>query len=269
MIIDVHMIRMLIGRAINPQPMLLLLGFVGFILLLAGKRLGLAKTLVGISVLGLYAISTGYVAQAIISPLEFKYPAYQQHRDNPNGHLAYIVVLGCSHSRSKHLPSSSYLFGCAQIRLHEALRLYQLNPGAKVIFTGKGGVKNATIADSMALFAKEVGIKAQDIMIEPRAANTSEEAAYVSPVVVDAPTALVTSAVHMPRAMMLFEQQGIDMIPAPTDYLIHMKLRKPHMLYFIPTTDNQQKVERAFHEYYGFLWAYLQDWFEDWSEDWL
>ena len=29
---------------------------------------------------------------------------------------------------------------------------------------------------------------------------------------------LVTSAVHMPRALALFEKQGFSVIPAPTDY---------------------------------------------------
>jgi uncharacterized SAM-binding protein YcdF (DUF218 family) len=251
----IYTLKLLIGKLIMPLNLLLLVCFCCLILLLRRKIEAVAKTFLALALITFYAISTTYVANAILAPLEFKYPPYQQ----TNNRLAYIVVLGCSHSKSGHLPSSSYLYGCSQVRLHEALRLYQLNPGAKVIFTGAGGDKGNTLADTMALFAREVGIRAADIIVEPRPSDTIEEVALVSPVIVDANSAIVTSAAHMPRAMLLFKRQGVDITPAPTDYLIRYQPRKLHLLHFIPAVYNLDKVDHAFHEYYGLVWLFVKD----------
>jgi uncharacterized SAM-binding protein YcdF (DUF218 family) len=254
---DVYTLKMLLGKAIMPFSIVLLLCFISLILLIREKKQTLAKWTLGLSLLSLYALSTSYVADAIMAPLEYRYPAYKQL---PNQPLSYIVVLGCGHTRSKILPSSTFLYPCSQVRLHEALRLYQLNPGAKIVFTGKSSnpsSPNETLAATMAEFALEVGIKAQDIIIESRPSDTIEEVALVSQLIADAPSAVVTSAAHIPRAMLLFERQGIDITPAPTDYYVHFRIKQPHLIYFMPLVLNLTKVDKAFHEYYGLLYLWL------------
>ena len=257
---DIYYFKMIIGRLINPFTLMLLLCAGSYILLLTGKKLRLAKAGIGLSLLMLYAMGTSYVGDWVIAPLEFKYVEYKQ-TGKPS--LAYIVVLGCAHSRSGYLPSSSYLHSCSQTRLQEALRLYQLNPGAKVIFTGKGGAPGFTLAETMALIGEQVGIKKQDMIIETRPSDTIEEIGYVSQMIVDAPSALVTSAAHMSRAMLLFEQQGIDITAAPTDYLTRSQPQSFYLLYLMPSMSNLEKIDRASHEYYGLLWIYVKSFFTD------
>jgi uncharacterized SAM-binding protein YcdF (DUF218 family) len=58
----------------------------------------------------------------------------------------------------------------------------------------------------------------------------------------------------MPRAMLVFEQKGLKPIPAPTEFGDWMRKENgPHQ--FFPRPAELHKVEAAFHEYLGLLWA--------------
>ena len=61
--------------------------------------------------------------------------------------------------------------------------------------------------------------------------------------------ALVTSASHMPRAMLLFQQQGVTPVAAPTYYIA----KWPADWRF--GSEGLLKSERAIYEYLGLAWA--------------
>jgi uncharacterized SAM-binding protein YcdF (DUF218 family) len=256
---DSHYWKYIIGHLLSPFTLLFMIILVSYLFLLFKKKTGGAKVMMGLSITIMYLLSTAYGSNWLLGPLEFKY----NHFSQPKMPLAYIVVLGCAHENETFLPASSILQRCSQVRLHEALRLYKTNPSSKVIFTGYGYSKSASLAENMAKFATLAGIKPADIIREGKTYNTEQEVAYVSPIVVDSPTALVTSAAHMPRAMYLFEQQGLTLIPAPTDYLVRMKTTKPHLRFFIPEVRNLNKVNAAAHEYYGMWWFHFKTFFTD------
>ena len=64
---------------------------------------------------------------------------------------------------------------------------------------------------------------------------------------------LVTSAVHMPRAMYLFRKAGLKPIPAPANHLIKEGTEK-NPWFWVPSSENIRKTEAAVHEYVGMLW---------------
>lgn len=240
-----------------PFSLLLMIILLSYGLLLLNKYTRLAKTMIGLALITLYALSTTYGANLVIKPLEFQYDHFKQ----PDSPLQYIVVLGCAHHLEKHLPPSSLLHRCSQVRLHEALLLYRNNPEAKVIFTGGGWTDQPmTLAQDLANTGANMGINKENHILEQRPFNTEEEALYVTPVIRNKSAALVTSAAHMPRAMFLFNQQGANPIAAPTDYLTRYKAQKIKLRYFIPEVSNLQKVNSAAHEYYGFWWLQLKQW---------
>ena len=74
-------------------------------------------------------------------------------------------------------------------------------------------------ARMMEQIALSLGVDNDRLILEEKSLNTYEEAIELKPLLKNDPFVLVTSARHMPRAMMLFQKQGMTPIPAPTDYL--------------------------------------------------
>ena len=84
--------------------------------------------------------------------------------------------------------------------------------------------------------------------------DTKEEALFTKGLVRKKPFILVTSATHMPRAMKIFKNLGLNPIPAPTDFHkgeFKGYLRKPSAYHF-------NLSEIAMHEYIGILWEKLK-----------
>jgi uncharacterized SAM-binding protein YcdF (DUF218 family) len=229
---------------------------VSFLLIVFNRQLKLAKVLMALALTSLYLASTHFGSNWIITPLELKYPRHIQS----DTRLEYIAVLGCGYSRSTHLPESSKLLSCSQIRTHEALILYQANPGAKVLLTGSSWGNDPSLAQIMKEFAVRIGINSEDIEVLPLPRNTEQEISAVASQVKDSHFALVTSAAHMPRAMRLALKKGLSVHPAPTDFLVRSGERKLYLKDFIPEARNLQKLDNAFHEYYGMLWLSLKEW---------
>ncbi|MDZ7803891.1 YdcF family protein [Thiohalophilus sp.] len=63
--------------------------------------------------------------------------------------------------------------------------------------------------------------------------------------------ALVTHAWHMPRSVSAFQQQGFDVIPAPTAYSTRAR---PLLLQFVPDASALEDSRKALHELLGRLW---------------
>jgi uncharacterized SAM-binding protein YcdF (DUF218 family) len=70
------------------------------------------------------------------------------------------------------------------------------------------------------------------------------------------PLIIVTSAIHMPRAMYWFRHYGLDPHPAPTNYLV-MEDWKLSLSSFKPTNYKISITAKLLHEYAGMLYAYL------------
>jgi uncharacterized SAM-binding protein YcdF (DUF218 family) len=79
---------------------------------------------------------------------------------------------------------------------------------------------------------------------------------------------LVTSALHMPRSVALFEKQGIQVIPAPADFTITVdnwrQLSQNNLAGLIvdllPNTSNLSLTSNALKEYLGWLAYRLRGW---------
>jgi len=69
---------------------------------------------------------------------------------------------------------------------------------------------------------------------------------------------LVTSAAHMPRAMGLFRKQGMEPIPAPTDYMAGEREGGLRLGMFFPSAGSLEKAGSAIHEYLGMVWGKLR-----------
>jgi uncharacterized SAM-binding protein YcdF (DUF218 family) len=68
---------------------------------------------------------------------------------------------------------------------------------------------------------------------------------------------LVTSAVHMPRSVALFRNQGLDPIPAPGQYWYKPMPDSP-LIRFFPSSSAVRASNASVHEYLGILWYWFR-----------
>ena len=124
-------------------------------------------------------------------------------------------------------------------------------------------------ADDMRGLLEQLGIPEDAILEETRARNTHEHAVGLLPVFESRgfhTVLLVTSAMHMPRAMGVFRRlcPGVHFIAAPTDF--RAVDRMPTRWYnqvcheLIPTAYNLARFSDAMHEYLGILYYRLRGW---------
>jgi uncharacterized SAM-binding protein YcdF (DUF218 family) len=71
----------------------------------------------------------------------------------------------------------------------------------------------------------------------------------------------------MPRSLKIFQKQGIETIPAPTDFLVsEQDIQEPSsslqsmLLNAVPDADRMQQTTRAMKEYIGLLIYRLRGW---------
>jgi uncharacterized SAM-binding protein YcdF (DUF218 family) len=83
--------------------------------------------------------------------------------------------------------------------------------------------------------AIDLGVPKKDILLTENVENTDQEAKAIKKLLLlDNPKIiLVTSAFHMPRAQLVFEAAGINVIPFPVDFIIGAQ--KITFMNFIPS----------------------------------
>ena len=216
----------------------------------------LAKGL-GISVIFTwFVLSLEPVSDLIAAPLEFKFPKYNQQAVN------YIVVLGGGHKSDTRIPISSLLSRTSLMRLTEGIRIYRMNPNAKLLLSGYNGNDAISNAEAMAAVAQTFGIPKEDIIMAKLPKDTAEEAAHWSEylgsnLLENQNFAVVTSAMHLPRAMYLFHNKGQRPVPAPTEFRTAGNQTLTWRSWF-PSAGSLALFERAWHEYLGKIWAMIR-----------
>jgi uncharacterized SAM-binding protein YcdF (DUF218 family) len=202
---------------------------------------------------------TKFLPDLLVYGLESQYSVIDiQKLDNSKTH--YIHVLGGGSYHDIHLPPHEQLSHPSLTRVNEGVRLYHAIPGSTMIFSGyssSGGVTQAKIGANA---AQSLGVDSVDILLLESSKTTEEEARDLVNLALPLETQiiLVTSDIHMPRAMHLFKKAGLNPIPAPGGHLLkkHYKGNKADW-WWSSGQDNFGKFSAAMHEYIGLVWAYL------------
>ena len=172
-----------------------------------------------------------------------------------------IVVLGAG---SVALPQLNIVKPTvlAYSRINETAHLYFLCKKTantcQIIISGgdasRTGKSEALIYQQALL---NLGVNNADIILEQRSMNTYENAEFTSAILKSESfnnVFLVTSGLHMKRALIYFSYFGIDAIPARSDYIAPM-------LFAIPIGYNFAIADFIMHEYIGILRLYVYDFF--------
>jgi uncharacterized SAM-binding protein YcdF (DUF218 family) len=207
------------GFFATPSNLVMSIGIVGLLLLptrfaRAGRRLAFAS-LIALAILGLSPLGN-----ALILPLEDRFPAWNAADGAPAG----IVVLGGSLSPHVSAARNEVALNEAAERLTVAAELALRYPHARIVFSGGSGAlifgEGAEAEFAVRVF-ESFGIPRSRVTLEDRSRNTLENAILSKDLARPEPGErwlLVTSAYHMPRAIGIFRKAGFAVEPYPVDW---------------------------------------------------
>ncbi len=235
--------------------------FILFLLLLFAVMAALFKhpktcrTFLCLTLISFYLIGNGMLSNTIITPLEskFKNGALHSFSEKPNA----IVVLGAGIIQ---IPGTHRIIPnfFAYSRIYEGLKLYQTckTSGHECTLIISGGDPLSMGVSEAEIYQQELlqfQVKNSEIQIEDQSPNTYKNAELTSKNLKAQGydrIFLVTSALHMQRALLYFSHFGIQAIPAVSDYVIPERS-------LLPLGYNLAITDLALHEYTGILRYHL------------
>ncbi len=241
----------LLSLLVYPLSQGLLLALLALLLVYLDKRRGALWTL-SAAFLWLYLLSTGLVADTLMASLE------RDQRPKalsvvPNADV--IVVLGGSTRGDTHYSSLGDLNARAD-RLVHAVELYKAGKAPRVLVSGGAPRGARSEAEIMEQLLGVMGVPHRAVMRESESRDTRQNAVYSSILLAGKDmhkVLLVTSAFHMRRAKATFEAQGVEVIPAPTDY--QRLVSEPPVPRWLPTVQDLERSTIAIREHLGY-WVY-------------
>lgn len=230
------------------------------------KRPRWAAGAIALALFVLLVGSNGWVSRSLVRSLE------EQNLGGELPKAEAIVVLGGA-TKPAIPPRPAVDLSEEGDRVLYAAQLYQQNKsplvivsGGRISWRGKGGSESA----DMATILSQMGVPASAIIQDPDSFNTYENAVNVRKILETRGirrVLLVTSAMHMPRSLLIFKHQGIAVIPAPTDFLVTendlqelQSSPQAILLNLLPDAERLHKFTRALKEYLGLLVYRLRGW---------
>lgn len=243
------LLKKTIAYFVEPFGVFIAIFTIGIYFLFTNKN-RLSKLFLSLSFFVVLLYSYPPISNYLVSNLENQYPKY----DYKNSDIKYIHVLGSGHNTDPDQPLSSQIGEASAKRDLEGILIHFNTDGSKLIFTGYEGSTNIATAKMNEKLALALGVKEENMIINPLPKDTKEEALFTKTIVGSEPFILVTSATHMPRSMMLFKSLGLNPIPAPTNFY-----KNEFNGYFkLPDIGSFSKSQIAMHEYIGMLWSKLR-----------
>ena len=185
-----------------------------------------------------------------------------------------IVLLGGGTEPASAPRMAAEVNGAGDRVLHTA-RLFKegkapliLLSGGEITWLNEG---SSTPAAEMAEILGLLGIPPEALLLEEESKNTYENALLAQEVLAERGInriLLVTSAMHMPRSVGVFEKQGFEVIPVPVDYSVTEKESAEggtggfaaKLKDVIPQVSSLSLTTNAIKEYIGMLVYKIQGW---------
>ncbi|MEX0584930.1 MAG: ElyC/SanA/YdcF family protein [Natronospirillum sp.] len=245
------LLKVLVAHLLAPLPLMAGLFLLGVVVSLLGHR-KLGKGLSVTAALMLVLFSWAPVADRLVFNLEGQYPSIDAWPEADD--IQAVVVLGSGWDPDQPWSAVSRLESSSALRLMEGIRLWRQQPETTLIVTGADRREHVRpIAEGYHQAALALGVPSERLLALDWPTDTGQEARAVQSVLDDgARVLLVTSASHMPRSMIHFQQAGLSPMAAPTDYLAHRN-QIGTLGYWVPSARHLRKTERAFYEGLGMI----------------
>jgi uncharacterized SAM-binding protein YcdF (DUF218 family) len=206
------------------------------------------------------------LSKYLILSLERPFPPLTVPPESPK--IERIVILAGYAEEFPGIPITSSISEQTIFSLAEGLRLHRLIPKSKIILSGGVAPRGEkSVAASMADFLRQMGVPAENLIVEGNSRNTYENLVQVGKVVGDDPFILVASACDLKRAVGVAHKLKMKPVAAPAwfwalqHYPENMSFSDWIADFFTcfayPSTDNLFRLQWAYHEYAGYAWYRL------------
>jgi uncharacterized SAM-binding protein YcdF (DUF218 family) len=248
----------LIVRLTNPFLVLLLIS--GIVIALRWRRREHRSRWLGCLTamyLVLYVYCLPITAYGICGSLEWQYHFLI---GRPPATRAIIVLGGGVISPHRDGDPTQLAEG-SLLRCQRVAELYHAGAPCRVFVVGGNpdGTAGDDVSKVMARTLERMGVAPRDLIVETASRNTEENATaaaeMLAPEDVGRPL-LVTTAMHLPRAVRLFRRRGIDVIPAGCQY--RTDEFEFGVFSFLPSARMASNNNEAAHEWLGSFWLMLR-----------
>ncbi len=251
----------LLARLVLPLGAALVASLAGAVLGLAGRRRA-AAALVTTAAVGLWLCATPGVSARVRAGLERYYPPSPMESTPP---ADAILVLGGGIGAAV-LPRLEPDLADGADRVWHAARLYAAGRAPVVIVSG-GIVPTHDVgvpeADSMASLLQAWGVPGEAIWREADSTDTRQNCARAA-ALLEAhglrDVILVTSALHMPRALATCRSAGIPARPSSTD--VRVVPAPPSWLDWLPDASALDGTSEGLHEWIGIVFYLARGWID-------
>lgn len=249
-----YFIKKVVANVISPLPIILiLLIYSCFIITREDSRKKLKFSLYS-ATLGLLLFTSPAITNFLLKPLEESYPVYQ---DTLNS-IDNIVLLGCYNRTDENRPLLDNIHDCSKSRMLEAIRLSRVYPDAKIYTSG---YRRANDIISHAEYIKNalvmLGVQEQRIVAISGSLDTRQESINLRQHISGQMNLLVTEASHLKRAVALFQEQNIKVIPVPVRYLTVTETDSLFSALW-PDVSSLTRAQRLVYEILGNGWVWFK-----------
>ena len=211
-----------------------------------------ARKLLFITLCGSFILHSGLVGHWLRYPLESRYAPLVNPK-NAGPYDAIVVLTSASIPAGGLLPFPTideHMFR----RLDEAWRLYKIQPRPIIVSGGHVNPFTPDLGENKIAcdYLIRWGVPPQHVFGEAKSRDTFESALQTGKLLEQKGWKrylLVTSAVHMPRSMLVFSTHAPQPIPAPGDFTLREARLSP--LDFAPTASAARAITLTLHEYIG------------------
>ena len=246
-----YLLTKLLPLFVYPLGLAITLSAFGLLLVLAGRK-KLAKTFILTAIVVLWVSSTAKFADFVMGSLEQSYPPIEIEKI-PIADA--IVVLGGMTRGTVSGTELSDLDGGID-RLFFGARLFKSGKAPILVLSGGNAEGYQPESEAMAKYLGVLGVPVDAMLLESESRNTYQNGLKTSLILEKHGVnriLLVTSAYHMRRAKAVFEQFGIKVVVAATDYQVVE--RYPSILDWLPQAAALDRTTKGIKEYIGW-WVY-------------
>jgi uncharacterized SAM-binding protein YcdF (DUF218 family) len=227
------------------EALLLPLGVSGLLTIagIASRRRWIAVC----GVVTLYVFSTPTVGSLMLQSLE---RVYESKNVDAAPDADAIVVLSGGVVRGITAPGVQW--GDSANRYFAGFDLATAGKAKFIVFSGAAADDPQGLSQGAILRQTAIGrgISPERVILTGPVQTTEDEARAVSQIPEIHSILLVTSAFHMPRAVLLFRARGLDVSPFPTDERV-LGRRNLSLSGFMPSSGALRNAELTLREYYG------------------